>query len=122
MTFDEWFEKNNKDQMRSAFDAGFEEGFKAGENAKTKQVPAPYTTPITPPPFTDPYKDIYPTWPGVKSCSKCGLKLEGVMGYVCNDVKCPTFMNTWSGTITSGGSSAGAMGSTGSYIVGDIKR
>lgn len=125
MTFDEWFEKNNKDQMRSAFNAGFEEGFKAGGNAKTKSVPPP----ITPPPFNDPYKDIYPTWPGVRSCSKCGLKLEGVMGYVCNDMKCPTFKHTWSGTITSGGpavmgsgGSAGAMGSTGSYIVSDIKR
>ena len=130
MTFDEWFEKNSKDQMRSAFDAGFEEGFKAGENAKTKSVPSP----ITPPPFTDPYKDIHPTtWPGVKSCSKCGLKLEGVMGYVCNDMKCPTFKHTWSGTTTSGdtgpysggSSSAGAMGSVGSnirHIVSDIKR
>ena len=126
MTFDEWFEKNSKDQMRSAFNAGFEEGVRS-EKAKTKPS---VLAPITTPPFTDPYKDIYPTWPRVKSCSKCGLKLEGVMGYVCNDMKSPTFKHTWSGTITSGdtgpysggSSSVGAMGSTGSYIVSDIKR
>lgn len=26
------------------------------------------------------------------SCTKCGMSLEGVMGYVCNDRDCPTFM------------------------------
>ena len=111
MTFDEWFEKNSKDQMRSAFNAGFDEGLR--ESVKSKPVPTSYTT----------------TWPGARSCSKCGLLLDGVMGYVCNDMKCPTFKHTWSGTITSGGpavmgsgGSAGAMGSTGSYIVSDIKR
>lgn len=129
MTFDEWFAKNSKDQMRSAFNAGFEEGFKAGEKVGLMRK-SPYVAPITPPPFTDPLKDIHPsTWPGVRSCSKCGLKLEGVMGYVCNDMKCPTFKHTWSGTITSGGPAvmgsgggAVAMGSSGSYIVSDIKR
>ena len=24
-------------------------------------------------------------------CSKCGMQLDGVMGYVCSDVHCPTF-------------------------------
>jgi hypothetical protein len=120
MTFDEWFEKNSKDQMRSAFNAGFEEGVRS-EKAKTKpSVPAPITTP--PKMHRDMHRDPF-------SCSKCGLLLDGVMGYVCNDMKCPTFKHTWSGTITSGGpavmgsgGSAGAIGSTGSYIVSDIKR
>lgn len=26
------------------------------------------------------------------SCAKCGITLNGVMGYVCSDQNCPTFM------------------------------
>jgi hypothetical protein len=26
-----------------------------------------------------------------KTCSRCGISLEGVMGYVCSDSHCPTF-------------------------------
>ena len=64
--------------------------------------------PIKPPPFippTPPYKYdplTYPQpwpapftpnpWPGVRNCAKCGINLDGVMGYVCNDTQCPTFM------------------------------
>ena len=129
MTFDEWFEKNNKDQMRSAFNAGFEEGVRS-ERAKTKPSVPP---PITPPPFLTPppFPRSEPFFPRHHfSCSKCGLLLDGVMGYVCPDVKCPTFKQPWSGTITSGdtgpysggSSSAGTKGSSGSHIVGDIKR
>lgn len=25
-------------------------------------------------------------------CSKCGMPVGGVMGYVCNDLHCPTFL------------------------------
>lgn len=102
MTFEEWFEKNSKDQMRSAFNAGFEEGVRS-EKAKTKpSVPAPITTP--PKMHRDPF-----------SCSKCGLLLDGVMGYVCNDMKCPTFKQPWSGTITGTITS----GDTGPYFGGN---
>ena len=55
----------------------------------TKDNPKPWPAPFTPNP-----------WPGVLSCSKCGISLEGVMGYVCTDRQCPTFVHTWSGTIT----------------------
>jgi hypothetical protein len=64
--------------------------------------------PIQPPPFippTPPYKydpQPYPQpWPapftpnpgpGVRNCSKCGINLDGVMGYVCGDTYCPTFL------------------------------
>ena len=41
------------------------------------------STPLTPP---------YP-WPeikeSVKVCTKCGLKLDGPMGYVCSNYPCP---------------------------------
>ena len=34
--------------------------------------------------------DIYKTPVDYTSCSKCGIKLEGVMGYCCPYPKCPT--------------------------------
>lgn len=37
------------------------------------------------PPY-DPF--LYPK----NTCSKCGLALDGVMGYVCSDRECPTFL------------------------------
>ena len=40
----------------------------------------------------------YP-WEPVNSCSKCGLKLEKVMGYVCNQPACPTGLGgSWCST------------------------
>jgi hypothetical protein len=64
----------------------------------TKDNPKPWPAPFTPNP-----------WPGVLSCSKCGISLEGVMGYVCTDRQCPTFVHTWSGAIT-GTITAGGIG------------
>ena len=29
-------------------------------------------------------------------CSRCGLRLDQVMGYVCNDSQCPTFVRVTS--------------------------
>ena len=49
------------------------------------------------PSFPRPYIK-YPTidnpniYPGARSCSRCGINLTGVMGYVCSDQHCPTFM------------------------------
>lgn len=43
-----------------------------------------------------PYKyDPSAPWPTTypkQSCPKCGISLDGVMGYVCGDTRCPTFM------------------------------
>lgn len=46
-----------------------------------------------------PYVPTYPpTYPGPDvlqqpfKCSRCGLRLDQVMGYVCGDTYCPTFM------------------------------
>lgn len=53
----------------------------------TESIPsAPYSPmPSMPGPFSPvPHTE----WP--KKCSKCGLKLEQVMGYVCNNHPCPT--------------------------------
>ena len=38
-------------------------------------------------PYTIPVPKI--DW-GTVTCPACGLKLEGVMGYVCNNPRCPT--------------------------------
>lgn len=44
------------------------------------------------PSFPRPYIK-YPTEDDPKpKCSKCGISLGGVLGYVCSDSKCPTFM------------------------------
>ena len=56
--------------------------------------------PFQPPPYVPaipPYKhDPSAPWPSVptigKSCPKCGISLDGVMGYVCGDTNCPTFL------------------------------
>ena len=64
----------------------------------TKDNPFPYPQPL-PTPFPRPLPPA-PLWPGIRSCSKCGISLDGVMGYVCADQQCPTFVHTWSGTIT----------------------
>lgn len=40
-----------------------------------------------------PYNPLFPTVSQTKpQCPKCGIHLSGVMGYVCNDAQCPTFM------------------------------
>ena len=62
------------------------------DNPYPQPLPTPFPRPLPPAPL----------WPGVRSCSKCGISLEGVMGYVCTDQQCPTFVHAWSGTITSG--------------------
>jgi len=44
---------------------------------------------------------VNPTWPTTPpgpfydkpKCRKCGMELSNVMGYVCPDTYCPTFMN-----------------------------
>jgi hypothetical protein len=43
---------------------------------------------------------VNPTWPTTPpgpfyhkpKCGKCGIELSNVMGYVCSDAYCPTFM------------------------------
>lgn len=112
MTFDEWF-KLNRDMLKSAYDAGFQEGKKTVA-AVNKPIPTvPYVTP-------DPFKRTHEaTWPNIKSCSKCGINLSGVMGYVCYDLQCPTQMKITcgSGSTLGGGimGSAGSAGAKGGY-------
>ena len=44
-------------------------------------------------PFSPPYQPF-----DYKSCSKCGIKLDNVMGYVCSQPHCPTGLGgSWCG-------------------------
>lgn len=41
--------------------------------------------------------DIFPQQYDYNSCPKCGIKLEGVMGYCCPHARCPTGLGgAWS--------------------------
>lgn len=52
------------------------------------QLSAMRPIPTYPSPLT-PYPQPHLAPP--RRCSKCGMSIEGVMGYVCNDSYCPTF-------------------------------
>ena len=39
-----------------------------------------------------PYVSVHPTYYPKPKCGKCGMDLSNVMGYVCADTYCPTFM------------------------------
>ena len=44
---------------------------------------------IQPSPYKPPPADHDPTYWAQQTCSKCGMKWNGVMGYVCSNVDCP---------------------------------
>ena len=46
--------------------------------------------PVPTPPYVQP-TNIYSS-----DCTRCGINLSGVMGYVCTDRYCPTFMQVTS--------------------------
>lgn len=133
MTFEEWFNEQEgagtrrdrfiddvvlrhpflgrgEDWLHAAYNAGVKEGRSTLSGSKGSPTPPyiKYPTPSYPNPVPPPFTPN--PWPDVRNCSKCGISLEGVMGYVCTDQTCPTFKHTWSGTITAGGGSTGAMG------------
>ena len=57
------------------------------------------TAPFTP--FTPYVVDKVTTTWAANTCSKCGIKLEGVMGYCCPHPKCPTGLGGgWSSSET----------------------
>jgi len=63
---------------------GFKDGFAAGLEEGKKIAPKEQTY--------NPWIDTGPYVGKVKeSCPKCGIKISGVMGYVCSSPNCPTF-------------------------------
>lgn len=108
MKFDEWFDQQEgyntraerfyedlewndpqkiKDWLLAAYNEGLREGLATPSVNPTPVIP---TWPTMPNPWQQP----------ALSCSKCGINLLGVQGYVCADSQCPTFRRTWSGTLT----------------------
>lgn len=70
---------------------------KLGDRPVTS-LPYPAPQPVTVP---FPYDPSTPYGPIAKNCAKCGLKMEGVMGYVCTQPQCPTGLGgAWCGTQT----------------------
>lgn len=52
-------------------------------------LPEPYKRESTP--WPDPLVPKWPNYPQSDNrCSKCGIKLDGAMGYVCPNNPCPT--------------------------------
>lgn len=57
--------------------------------------------------ITRQYQPVYPTPPdidpyvGVTKCTKCGMEFRGATGYVCSDMKCPTFARAQFGQFSS---------------------
>jgi len=127
--FEDWMSNSEdggtgKDWLAAAYNAGFKEGSKQPVPLTVTTVPhIKYPTPSNPTPMYPPTfipqpmpttPPTQPVWPGVISCSKCGINLGGVMGYVCCDQACPTFRHVWSGAITGTITS----GDTGPYFGG----
>jgi len=61
-------------------------GFEAGVEAMRRDAKKSYQD-LKPSVFPITYYD-----PPKRSCSRCGISLDGVMGYVCNNKDCPTFL------------------------------
>lgn len=62
----------------------------------------PVQEPITPLPYPLPSSPYQPwTTPNSligSNCPKCGMKMEGIMGYVCSQPQCPTGLGgSWCG-------------------------
>ena len=65
-----------KDWLLAAYNQGVRDANR--HNVFDKLFPNPSVTPV----YVQPKR----------TCSRCGISLEGVMGYVCSDSHCPTFI------------------------------
>jgi hypothetical protein len=91
--------------MNEDYRKGFKDGFELGlEEGKKQQKISVDLEKYLQKPLTFPQYDVRET------CPKCGVKISGVMGYVCNSPNCPTFLQVSCGTPMTG-----AVGSEVSY-------
>lgn len=95
---------------------GFKDGFAAGLEEGKKLYTDGYREGLIeglkktlPPPYVPPGT----VWGQRDTCPKCGIKISGVMGYVCSSPNCPTFPQ-----VTCGIPMTGAVGSEVSYSYG----
>lgn len=91
--------------MSEDYRQGFKDGFELGlEEGKKQQKISIDLEKYLQKPLTFPQYDVRET------CPKCGVKIGGVMGYVCSSPNCPTFLQASWGTPM-----RGAVGSEVSY-------
>jgi hypothetical protein len=100
--------------MMSDYAKGFKDGFAAGleegkklleEKWRLDKIAELEKTLPKPQPRLDDF-----IFGAKETCPKCGIKISGVMGYVCASPNCPTFPK-----ITCGVPMTGAIGSDSSY-------
>ena len=69
---------------------GFKDGFAAGlEEGKKLAAKQPRLDDYV---FGQPKPPYFPPYIQQDTCPKCGVKISGVTGYVCNSPNCPTFV------------------------------
>lgn len=111
--------------FKDGFAAGLEEGKKMNNKTYTDgfiegmktTMPPPYVPQPTLPGFTFEVKD---------TCPKCGIKINGVMGYVCSSINCPTFYKATSDVGSEVGYTTGTVNINGPSIsqinpMGEVK-
>lgn len=68
------------EDYKRGYREGFADGFKKGQESFTpKPVWPPLGAPTIPPSIT---------------CQKCKINFQGVVGYVCPNLDCPTFLSS----------------------------
>lgn len=75
------------EDYRKGFKDGFELGLEEGKKQQKVSVDLDLEKYLQKP-LTFPQYDVRET------CPKCGIRLNGVMGYVCSSINCPTFYQT----------------------------
>ena len=71
---------------------GEEDNDEYAPGSQPEKMMEQWVLPDFPPYIKYPTTDNPNPYPRVRSCSRCGINLTGVMGYVCSDQHCPTFM------------------------------
>lgn len=97
--------------MSDDYRQGFKDGFAAGlEEGKKQQKISVDLEKYLQKPFDFPPYVPQPNMSVKETCPKCGIKISGVMGYVCSSPNCPTFPQ-----VTCGTAMTGAVGSEKEY-------
>ena len=87
----------SNEDFKQGFKEGFAAGLEEGKKIADKSFADGYAEALKktiPPPYVPPYNtSLYVK----ETCPKCGMKISGVMGYVCSSPNCPTFLQVSSG-------------------------
>lgn len=83
--------------MSEDYRQGFKDGFAAGLEEGKKQQKVSVDLDLEKylqKPFEFPPYVPQPNLSVTETCPKCGIRLNGVMGYVCSSINCPTYYQT----------------------------